>query len=69
MSLEYSRKLIADIAGTREAEDYINGLLKDPEMRADMERAEQQANKWDALSAEKGIIEPEPPEPEREMER
>jgi hypothetical protein len=25
--------------------------------------------KWDALSQEKGIIEPEPVQPEREMER
>lgn len=26
-------------------------------------------SKWDALSQDKGIIEPEPPQPEREMER
>ncbi len=26
-------------------------------------------SKWDALSQEKGVIEPEPVQPEREMER
>ena len=28
-----------------------------------------ETGKWDALSQEKGMIEPEPPAPEREMER
>ena len=28
-----------------------------------------ETSKWDALSQEKGIIEPEPPQPETEMER
>jgi len=28
-----------------------------------------ESGKWDALSQEKGIIEPEQPEPEKEMER
>lgn len=43
MSSEYSRKVIADIAAEREADDYINGLLKDPAMQADMEKAQRDA--------------------------
>lgn len=43
MSLENSRKLIHDIAAQREADDYIEGLLKDPAMRGDMERAAEQS--------------------------
>ena len=66
MSLEHSRNLIHDIAITREAEDYIEGLLKDPEMRADMEQA---ASKWDALMKDSDTIAPEPPPPEMERER
>lgn len=68
MSLDYSRKLIYDIASKREAEAYEQEMLKDPDFRADMERSEQ-GSKWDGLSQEKGIIEPEPPQPERDMER
>ncbi len=66
MSLDHSRKLIHDIVTTREAEDYIEGLLKDPEMRADMERA---ASKWDVLMNERGTIAPEPSMSEVEKER
>ena len=66
MSLEHSRKLIHDIAATREAEDYIEGLLKDPEMRADMERA---ASKWDALMKDSDTIAPDPqPSQQTEIE-
>ena len=66
MSLEHSRKLIHDIAATREAEDYINGLLKDPEMRAEAEAAEHRS-KWDSLTEDIGTV-PQLPEPEKEME-
>lgn len=52
MSLEYSRKLIYDIAGRKEADAHFKGM-----------------SKWDALSQEKGIIEPEPVQPERDIER
>jgi hypothetical protein len=65
MSLENSRKLIRDIAATREAEDYIEGLLKDPDMRADMERV---TSKWDSLMKDTDTIAPEPPHPSRETE-
>lgn len=65
MSLEHSRKLIHDIAAAREAEDYIEGLLKDPDMRADMERA---ASKWDALMKDTDTIAPDPLQPARETE-
>ena len=68
MSLEHSRKLIYDIASEREAEAYINGLLKDSDMRADMEQSEQ-GGKWDKLTQEPGLIDHESPQPEREMER
>jgi hypothetical protein len=64
MSLEHSRKLIHELAAQREADDYINGLLKDPEMRADMERA---ASKWDSLTVDMGIVQQKVPEPEKEM--
>ncbi len=69
MSLEYSRKLIEEIAGRKEADEYVSGLLKAPDMRADMEGAA--ASKWDGLAQEKGIIEPEQSEPsvETELER
>lgn len=43
MGSEFSRKLIADIATEREADDYINGLLKDPDMQADMQKTEHAA--------------------------
>ncbi len=58
MSLEHSRKLIHDIAAMREAEDYIEGLLQDPEMRAMAEAAEQQTHtgKWDVLIEENGLL-------------
>lgn len=69
MSLDYSRKLIEEIAGRKEADEYVSGLLKDPDMRADMERAEQQATKWDALTQEPGMIAPEQSQPEMERER
>jgi hypothetical protein len=42
MSIENSAKLIKEIADRKEADDYIEGLLKDPAMRADMERAERE---------------------------
>ena len=63
MSLEYSRNLMNEIAGKKEAEEYVNGLLKDPDMQANME----QANKWDSLTEERGMITPAQPEPELEM--
>lgn len=66
MSLEHSRRLIHDIAATHETDDYIEGLLKDPELRAEMERA---ASKWDALMEETKTIAPEPSRAENEMER
>lgn len=66
MSLEHSRKLIHEIAATREADDYVEGLLKDPEMRADMELAN---SKWDALVKDIGIIAVEPTQQEMERER
>ncbi len=43
MSIENSAKLIKEIADRREADDFFEGLLKDPEMRADMERTEREA--------------------------
>lgn len=55
MSLEHSRKLIKEIADRKQADGYINGLLEDPEMRADIERAEQQS-KWEELSKDIGTI-------------
>jgi hypothetical protein len=67
MSLGYSRNLINEIAGRKEAEEYINGLLKDPDMQADMESAA--ASKWDGLTQERGMIAPAQPEPELERER
>ena len=68
MSLEYSRELIKGIADRKEAEAYIDGLLTDTDMRADMERSEQ-GSKWDGLTQERGLVDHEPPQPEREMER
>jgi hypothetical protein len=69
MSLEHSRKVIADIATTREADDYTEGLLKDAEMRADMERAEQ-PNKWDSLTENLGTLQQQPAlKAEVELER
>lgn len=71
MSLEHSRKLVHDIAAQREAEDYIEGLLKDPDMRADMERAETAAakgSKWEQLMKDSGTIATESPQPSRESE-
>ncbi len=65
MSLEHSRKLIKEIADRREAEDYIEGLLKDPEVRAE---AAETSSKWDTLTQDTGIIAPEPPQPNREIE-
>ncbi len=64
MSLDHSRKLIEEIAGRKDADEYVSGLLKDPDMRADMESAA--ASKWDGLAQEKGIIEPEQSQPEME---
>ena len=63
MSLEYSRKLIEEIAGRKEADEYVSGLLKDPDMRA-MEGAA--ASKWDSLMQEPGMIHPEQAQPEME---
>lgn len=42
MAIEDSSKLIKEMNDQHEAEDYINGLLKDPAMKADMERAQLQ---------------------------
>ena len=67
MSLEYSRKLIEEIAGRKEADEYVSGLLKAPDMRADMEGAA--ASKWDSLMQERGMIAPEQSKPEMERER
>ena len=47
--------------------EYINGLLKDPDMQADMESAA--ASTWDGLTQERGMIAPAHPEPELERER
>lgn len=73
MSLEHSHKIIKDIADRREADAYFEELLKDPAMRADMERAEAEAagqDKWDALMKEGGIVAPEPqPSQQTEIER
>jgi hypothetical protein len=44
MSIEDSSKLIKEIADRREADDYFEGLLKDPAMRADMERTEREVD-------------------------
>lgn len=63
MSLEHSRTLIKEIADRKEADSYFEELLKDPEMRADMERA---ASKWDALTQDTGTI---APASEQEIER
>ena len=63
MSLEHSRKLIKDIADRKEADEYVSGLLKDPDMQA-MEGAA--ASKWDSLMQERGMITPAQPEPELE---
>ena len=68
MSLEHSQKLINEIADRKEADDYITGLLKDPEMRADKEQAEQQS-KWEDLSKDIGTIQQPAPAQEQEMER
>lgn len=61
MALDHSYNLIKEMV----ADDYINGLLKDPEMRADMGKAAE-PSKWDAVSTEAGVL---PPEPATEMER
>ncbi len=65
MSLEYSRNLINEIAGRKEVDEYVSGLLKDPDMRADME----QASKWDGLTQERGMVAPAQEETELERER
>ena len=73
MSIENSAKLITEIADQRNADDYIEGLLKDPEMRADMERAERDAvashpTIWE--EAAQGLeIPQQQPSRENEMER
>ena len=67
MSLDHSRKLIEEIAGRKEADEYVSGLLKDPDMRADMEGAA--ASKWDSLTEERGVITSAQAEPELERER
>ncbi len=66
MSLEHSRKLIHDIATIREADDYINGLLKNHEIRVDVERAD---SKWDVLMKDADTIAPERSQPEIDIER
>ena len=68
MSLEHSQKLINEIADRKEADGYINGLLKVPEMWADMERAEQQSM-WEDLSKDISPIQQPAPAQEQEMER
>ncbi len=65
MSVDHSHKLIHEIAAQREADDYVEGLLKDPAMRGDMERA---ASKWDSLMKDTDTIAPAPPPPSRETE-
>ena len=67
MSLEHSRKIIKEIADRREGDSYFEELLKDPDMRADMEQEAAKPNKWDALDL--GTVQPEPPAPAKEMER
>ena len=57
MALEHSYNLIKDLNDQHEVDDYIEGLLKDPEMRADMERAEQ-PSKWDTLTQGMGAVQP-----------
>ena len=61
MSIQNSHELIKQMV----AEDYINGLLKEPEMRANMEQAEQ-PSMWGAVSTNAEVL---PPEPATEMER
>ena len=68
MSLEHSQKLINEIADRKEADGYIDGLLKDPAIRADMEQAQQQG-KWEELSKDIGTIQQPAPAQEQEMER
>ena len=64
MAIEDSRNLIKQMV----ADEYINGLLKDPNMRADMERAE--PTKWDSLiqAQDSPSMQPEPPQLEMELE-
>jgi|JI10StandDraft_1071094.scaffolds.fasta_scaffold955614_3 hypothetical protein len=70
MSSEYSRKVIADIATEREADDYINGLLKDPDMQADMQKAEPDAASWKDAMQELGEEFQQPQSTsDRELER
>ena len=68
MSLEHSQKLINEIADRKEADEYMDGLLKAPEMRADMEQAERQS-KWEDLSKDIGAIQQPAPPQEQEIER
>jgi hypothetical protein len=68
MSLEHSRKLIHNIAATREADDYFEGLLKEPEMRV-MAEASEIASKWDTVTNDTGTLTPATSQQEMEMER
>lgn len=67
MSVEHSRKLIHDIAATREADDYIEGLLKGAEMWAMAEAAEA-TGKWDTLTQHTGTIVSDTPQPTQDNE-
>lgn len=69
MAIENAYKLIDDMNNRAEAKELdrlFEDMLKDPEMRADMERA---ASKWDTLMNDSGTIAPEPPQPDMERER
>jgi len=65
MAIENSYNLIKDLNDQHTAEEYIEGLLKDPEMQADMERAEQ-PDKWSDITQDMGAVQPPAPEMERE---
>ena len=69
MSLQHSRTLIKEIADRKEVDSYFEELLKDPDMRADMEQEAAKPNKWDALMQDLGTVQPEPTAPAKEMER
>lgn len=49
--------------------DHSRKLIYDIASQREADAHFEGMSKWDALSTEKGIIEPEPPEPERELER
>jgi hypothetical protein len=66
MAIEKAYKLIDEMNDRAEAVELdrmFEDILKDPEMRADMERA---AGKWEALMNDEGTIAPAPSQPEME---